>query len=401
VHGAAAVPAHGVAGFPPTVHVEHGLVAFDVSTVREFSSITNDATPVVVSNVPVTGVANVFSTQLEFPPAVTGSGLPNRHPTFVQSKLPGFVAWLAAAPLTVQLDPVHDNAKRFADPAGVGPSGTVDAPPPSDSFPHSRFLIGNDPPVSRNVCPQNPLPTVGRNSSRVGPLPTVVVVVLVVVDVVVVVVVDAGSVVEVVVVDPGSVVEVVVVLASVVEVVVELVVDVVVELVVEVVVDVVVLLVVDVVVDEVVVEVVVLVVATAPQAAGYGDTSCGIAAASVQSVLNAATQSTQSTRSPMSVTGPAHDDAPIGVTAGHVAMKPTAAGVRSPLPSHNPSNPPHRRQIVRTLRSSAFARIATVLPSPGSGHTLACTPASRRSQQRCKAFAREATNLDAPLMSAR
>ena len=87
MHGDAAVPAHATSGVKPgpTAQIGHGCVLFPVRTVRDCSTMFSDDTP-------VTGELNVFSTQAELPPLRTGSGVPNRHPTFVQSKLPGLLA---------------------------------------------------------------------------------------------------------------------------------------------------------------------------------------------------------------------------------------------------------------------------------------------------------------------
>ena len=68
-----------------TAQIGHGCVLFPVRTVRDCSWMFSVDTPVTVSSVPVTGALNVFSTQLELPPLRTGSGVPNRHPTVVQS----------------------------------------------------------------------------------------------------------------------------------------------------------------------------------------------------------------------------------------------------------------------------------------------------------------------------
>ena len=88
------MPAHGTSGEKPgpTAQIGHGCVLFPVRTVRDCSVMLSEDTPVTVSSVPVTGALNEFSTQAELPPLRTGSGVPNRHPTFVQSKLPGLLA---------------------------------------------------------------------------------------------------------------------------------------------------------------------------------------------------------------------------------------------------------------------------------------------------------------------
>jgi hypothetical protein len=156
----------------------------------------------------------------------------------------------------------------------------------------------------------------------------------------------------------------------------------------------------DVVVVVVGIVVVVLVVAPAVQPAGYGVTSSGTAAASVQSVLNSATQSMHRRASCRSKTGPPQLEPARGETSGQVVANPMSAGAKSPTPLHRPSGPPHALQMVLTFRASALAMNSAALPSPGSGHGFECLPRSRASQHSCSTFDRVTMNFEAPLLIA-
>src|SRR5262249_368601 len=109
---------------------------------------------------------------------------------------------------------------------------------------------------------------------------------------------------------------------------------------------------------EVVVLVDVVVGAFGLQTAGNGPNS-GTAAASMQSVLNRVMQSTQSTRSCASTIAPPQLDPSNGATFAHVVGNPMLAGVRSPVPSHEPSLPPQALQIASCSFVSAFAMAAS------------------------------------------
>jgi hypothetical protein len=434
------------------------VVAFAVRIVREFSWKFIVDTPVVVLREPLTGDENVFVTQTERPPFAIGSGVPNGHPVFVQS-VPAGGTPASVAP-TVQLAPTHESANRLVAPAGVALSGTCDLPPPSERLPQVRFFSGMVPARSRNVCPQVPVPVVDWKSKPLGPLP-VVEVVEVEVDVVVVLDVDVLEldvlveelvdvdelVLDEVLDDDGLVevdVEVLVVLE--VEVLVELEVDVLVvdvlvlvddevlvdDVLVDVVVDVDVLevdvlveldvellvvveeevelelvdvlVVEEVDVDDVDVEVVLdvlvlveVVVAFGLQTAGSGDTMPGTATASMQSVLNVVTQSTQSTMSCASRMAPPQLEASNVVAEGQLPTKPMSPGVMSAAPPQTLSAPPHALQMVETFFVSALAISSVALPSPGSGHGFEWIPFRRASWHFWSAFERANRNLPVPL----
>jgi hypothetical protein len=226
---ASQTPVQGVPGDPaqagpdvePLRQIGHGCVALPVTTTFELSDTLVLLAPVPRSRVPLAGVAKVFATQVESAPFLIGSGGPKLQPVLVQSK----VAPADDVGPSVQLDPVQLVVKRLVAPSGVGPSGTVDCPPPMLSPPQVSDLIEVVPVVSLKVLPQTPPATPVVKSRNDGPAATVVVVVELVVVVVVgasVVVVGAAVVVVVfssVVVVVGDAV-VVVVLASVVVVVV-------------------------------------------------------------------------------------------------------------------------------------------------------------------------------------
>src|SRR5262245_53885032 len=109
----------------------------------EVSGTLDDAAPVLMLIVPLAGAAQVFSTQVEMPGLVgfgTGSGVPKLHPVVVQSGavlLTGGAAevgpTLQSPPeqLSLQAPPAAQlSANRLVEPSGVGPSGTVERPPP-------------------------------------------------------------------------------------------------------------------------------------------------------------------------------------------------------------------------------------------------------------------------------
>jgi hypothetical protein len=83
--------------------------------------------------------------------------------------------------------------------------------------------------------------------------------------------------------------------------------------------------------------------------------SAGTEAASTQSPLNVATQSTQATTPDMFVIDAAHE-LPCGtVTSGQLEGKPIVAGSRSSPPPHTWSGPPHALQMPFTFLNSALA----------------------------------------------
>ena len=96
--------------------------------------------PSVRFTVPVAGADQVFITQVVSVAADgfgISSGVPNRQPVAVQSKLGPAVktgpSW--QAPVVSQF-----RLNRLVDPSGVGPSGMIEPPPPMLSPPQVRVL---------------------------------------------------------------------------------------------------------------------------------------------------------------------------------------------------------------------------------------------------------------------
>ena len=162
--------------------------------------------PVAVLSVPLPLDAKLFTTHVERPPFTIGNGGPNAHPVTVQS-MPSPPPGLAPSVQVSPTQPVTRN--RLVAPSGIGPSGTVEPPPPRLSVPQPRLRIVTAPAACDT--PHAPLPEVVVKSSTTVPGGGCVVVdVLELVDVVLVVgapVVDVVGAPDVlVVVDTGMVV---------------------------------------------------------------------------------------------------------------------------------------------------------------------------------------------------
>jgi hypothetical protein len=415
VHGDAGDPLQPVcggvafAGVEPIAQIGHGWVGMPVRIVAELSWKFHVASPVAVLSVPLGATGeNVFVTHTERPAFEIGNGVPNRHPTVVQSTPAGRPA--AGIGPMLQFVPVQGPSEnRLVAPDGVELSGTCEMPPPSDSPPHCKSLSGIVAPRSRKLFPHVPVADVDwkSKSSVVGGVEVVVddvVELLVELDVEVELLVDDDvdvlldvddEVLELVEVELLVVTEVDVLLEVDDDVLVLLEVDDEVLLLVEVellvVTDVDVLLEVELLVDvdddvlveedvvddvllEVeldVLEVVVVVVAFGLQRGSSGPNS-GTAAWSVQSVLNSVTQSTQFFKSSTVTMAPVQlDGVPSkGLPYGHVAGKPIAATATSPLPSHSLSPPPHALQMAVTFFVSALLRSSAVLPVASTGQVV-------------------------------
>src|SRR5437868_15038627 len=109
--------------------------------------------PVAVLIEPPAFAEKEFTTQVERPAFGIGNGGPRRQPATVQS-MPRSPPGLAASG---QLLPAQlETRKRFVAPSGIGPSGTVDPPPPRSSVPQPRFRIGTLP--AADMAPHGPLP---------------------------------------------------------------------------------------------------------------------------------------------------------------------------------------------------------------------------------------------------
>jgi hypothetical protein len=145
----------------------------------EDSGTDVDDAPVLRLIVPVPGEAKVFSAQvvrlglLKFG---TGSGVPKLHPVVVQS---GNVVLSGGGPATgptLQTEPAQPllqappaaqtSEKMLFEPSGVGPSATVEPPPPMFRPPQLRFWMRALAPV--RVLPQVP-PGVPVVNSRNAP----------------------------------------------------------------------------------------------------------------------------------------------------------------------------------------------------------------------------------------
>src|SRR5262249_10745986 len=136
----------------PCRQIGHGCAALLVTIAFDDSVTLTSDSPVVRSSVPDAGCANVFWTQVERPPFTIGSAGPKPHPGAVQScDGPATLVAPSVRAVAVQLA-----EKRLVAPSGVGPSGTVEFPPPRLSPPHVRFFSTVVPAVSVNVLPQMP-----------------------------------------------------------------------------------------------------------------------------------------------------------------------------------------------------------------------------------------------------
>jgi hypothetical protein len=342
-----------------------------VRIVWEFSWKFHVAAPDAVSSVPVGADEKVFVTHTERPEFEIGSGVPNLHPTSVQS-VPAGVEPDVVTPM-LHDDPAHESVNRLVAPDGVALSGTCESPPPSESPPQPRSFSGIVAPTSRNEFPEVPVADVDVKSKPDGPPPGDVVdvdvddEVLVLDDVLLVAPSD-----EVVL--PNVIV--VVVLGAIELLVLELVLD----------------EVTGAVLDDVVLDgpaVVVVVDELGLHAAGSAPTTLGTDAAPAQSASKSATQSTHSTIDAASTIAPPQlDGGKSGATAGQLDAKPMSDGDVSPAPLHCRSRPPHARQMAACFFSSAFAICVAALPSPGIGHALACWPRIRASQHFSIALAR-------------
>jgi len=158
------VPVAGVLGEPTAVQRGHGCVLFPVIHTWDERGAPSDIAPLEVSSVPPAFEEKVFTTHVDRPPFTIGSGGPKRHPATVQST-PSAPPGLADS---VQLLPAQLlTTKRFVAPSGIGPSGTVEPPPPRFSEPQARLRIV-PPPL---ICdtPHGPLPLEVVKSSTTVP----------------------------------------------------------------------------------------------------------------------------------------------------------------------------------------------------------------------------------------
>src|SRR5262249_62076645 len=104
-----------------------------------------------------------------------GSGVPNLHPTLVQSGAVLLTGGAIEVGPIVQLAPVQLSANRLVAPSGDRPSGMrVWPPPPMFRPPQVRFLMRTL--LPSNMLPQVPPGAAGGNSRNAPPTPRGVVV---------------------------------------------------------------------------------------------------------------------------------------------------------------------------------------------------------------------------------
>jgi hypothetical protein len=99
-------------------------------------------TPVARSTVPLAGEAQVFITQVVMTGMAgfgIGSGVPKLQPVLVQSGPAVLTGGTSLVGPRVQAEPAQLSEKRLTAPSGVGPSGTIDWPPPMLRPPHVRL----------------------------------------------------------------------------------------------------------------------------------------------------------------------------------------------------------------------------------------------------------------------
>src|SRR5215475_2669540 len=122
----------------------------------EASGTFIDELPVARSSVPLAAALQVFSTQRLSPGSVgvgIGSGVPKLQPTSVQSGAALLTGGAVEVGPIVHIEPVQLSANWLVEPSGIGPSGTIEAPPPMLRPPQVRFLMSA---VADCVLPQVP-----------------------------------------------------------------------------------------------------------------------------------------------------------------------------------------------------------------------------------------------------
>jgi len=185
-----------VASQVPATQLGQGLLPLPVTVTADERGTLPENTPPGVVIVPDAGDAKVLSTQVERPPFEIESGGPKLQPVSEQSLLLPVSAAVRA--VMVQEPPAQVAVKNVSAPDGVGPSGTVAAPPPMLRPPQRRLFRTVPPDPPSRLSPQTPptRPVVKRSGTGPG---TVLVVVDVVLVTVVVEVLVGGTLVDVVV----------------------------------------------------------------------------------------------------------------------------------------------------------------------------------------------------------
>src|SRR5262249_33096627 len=156
------VPWPGLLGVPLAEHFGQGCPTLPVRYVSEASPTVVLDVPLERSSVPPAGALKLFSTQvlrLGREGFGIGSGVPKLHPTSLQSGSQLVTGGAVLVAPIVQLEPEQLSEKRLIDPSGVGPSCTVEAPPPRLRPPHVRVLTTafEASLASPHVPPGNPL----------------------------------------------------------------------------------------------------------------------------------------------------------------------------------------------------------------------------------------------------
>src|SRR5262245_46170111 len=131
-------------------------------------------------SVPLAGEARVFSAQVVRNVCTLfaiGSGVPKLRPVVLQSGTGLLRGAVPATGPTLQIEPAQvpsqppppwqPSANRLLEPSGVGPSPTVEPPPPRFRPPQVRFLMR--PLLASRMLPQTPPGTPVVNSRNVPP----------------------------------------------------------------------------------------------------------------------------------------------------------------------------------------------------------------------------------------
>jgi hypothetical protein len=164
------VPEFVTPGVPP-IHSGHGDAAFPVKYTVELSGKLPLTTPVVLLSVPLAGEEKVFCTQVEVPALAIGRYGPKWQPVFEQLLMLPVCAAVRA--LIVHAAPAQVAVICVSAFAGVGPSATVDWPPPTLSPLQLSVLRITPPAPPERTEPHAPTPVPVMNRRTRG---TVVVV---------------------------------------------------------------------------------------------------------------------------------------------------------------------------------------------------------------------------------
>ena len=132
VHPTWHLPEFVTPGVPPK-HRGQGSAALAVRNTAEVSGKLPTNSPVATVSEPLAGAENVFCTQVDVPAFEIGRYGPKTQPVSEQCRL--LPVWAAVRPLTVSTGGLPARFIWVSAPAGVGPSATVEVPPPTLSPP--------------------------------------------------------------------------------------------------------------------------------------------------------------------------------------------------------------------------------------------------------------------------